>query len=655
VRVRLAEVGAVTALATIVTLLLALPVLRAPAERVFGAEIVGRHYDPFTMMQQFERPLGVGLQAQPLTDLPGALIARVSGGVAAYNWLVLLTFPLAAAAAYLLARHLALSVAAATVVAMAYAFSPFHLAHAAYHPHIAQVQWVPLYLLALWRCLDAATPGAVVALGAAAVAVTLSNFYGGFIAAVITPVAVGAYWASTRGTAAHPVRRLAVTAATLLLIASAGLAAAWAIGSAALPDRTGLAFPRADLFRYSARWWSYLVPPVDHPLLGPAADRVWTAAGVSEGLLEQQVSLGWGLIALALVALSWWFVRSRPVAPLARVPILVIVAIVALVCSLAPERTIGSFTIAAPSAFLYDLVPMFRSYARFGVVVQLMAALLAGIGVDCLWRSGSRRARIAGVALVVIAATEYAAAPATLWRDVLPTSAHRWVMQQAEPMRVLDCVPLTQESASVQWLTGSRVGAQDGLTGDCTEPNLAHKLAAHEYSHVLVRRNTAAGRLLVGAPLPDGLRVAASFTDSRVYAVAAPRPVIYTRTMTGFSPRERDRDWSWRWMGPDGAWIIANTARRPIAATLHLEVSSFHHNRHVTLLLNRKPVQTIVVEPERRTYLIGPLTVPPGAHELGFRPIEAPTVADDVIHNRDRRPLSVAIGSWTWSVDGERR
>ncbi len=77
--------------------------------------------------------------------------------MAAYNWLVLLSFPLSAAAAYLLARHLALSPAGALLAALLFAFSPFHLAHAAYHPHIAQTQWLPLYLLALWRCLDEAT------------------------------------------------------------------------------------------------------------------------------------------------------------------------------------------------------------------------------------------------------------------------------------------------------------------------------------------------------------------------------------------------------------------------------------------------------------------------------------------------------------------
>ena len=169
---RIAEVSLITALAASITVLLALPVLRAPSERVFGAEIVGRHHDPYTVMQQLERPIGIGIYAQPLTDVPGALLARALGGVAAYNWLILISFPLTAAAAYLLARHLLLSPAAATVTALACAFSPFHLAHAAYHPHIAQIQWLPLYLLALWRCLDSPTLGAVAALGAAVVGVT---------------------------------------------------------------------------------------------------------------------------------------------------------------------------------------------------------------------------------------------------------------------------------------------------------------------------------------------------------------------------------------------------------------------------------------------------------------------------------------------------
>src|SRR5688500_4489128 len=103
-----------------------------PSERLFGREVVGRHHDPFTVMAQFAQPITIGAYSQPVTDVTGALRSRVAGPVAAYNWLVLLSFPLSAAAAYLLARHLTLSPVGAAVAALAFAFSPFHLEHAAY-------------------------------------------------------------------------------------------------------------------------------------------------------------------------------------------------------------------------------------------------------------------------------------------------------------------------------------------------------------------------------------------------------------------------------------------------------------------------------------------------------------------------------------------
>src|SRR5688572_23447063 len=292
---RLADVLAVSAAAAVITAVIAAAVLRAPSERIFGMEIVGRHHDPFTVMQQFERPVALGMYSQPVTDITGALLARATGPIAAYNLLVLLSFPLAAATAYLLARHLTLSRYAAAVAALAYAFSPFHLAHAAYHPHIAQTQWIPLYLLALWRCLDAATPAAVAFLGLATLAVTLSNLYGGLIAAVITPVAVAAYWLVMREADRRPTRSLTITVITLVLIAACGLTYVWYTAHAVMANRDAFVAPRRDLFLYSAQLRSYFVPPAAHPWFGGAVQRMWAAAGVRDGLLEQQVYLGWGI------------------------------------------------------------------------------------------------------------------------------------------------------------------------------------------------------------------------------------------------------------------------------------------------------------------------------------------------------------------------
>ena len=290
---RVAEVSALSAFAVALTLVLAAPVLRAPSERIFGMEIAGRHHDPFTVMEQFGRPLTLGVYSQPLTDVPGALIARVAGPVAAYNWLVLLTFPLAAAATYLLARHLELSAAGAALAALAFAFSPFHLSHAAYHPHIAQVQWVPLYFLALWRCLDEATPAAVAFLALAVAGVTLSNFYGGLIAAVVTPAAAGVYWWLTRHRGRRSGRRLAVTAGSLAIIAAVGFACIYA-ARAVVIDLAALAFDARTCFATARSGGAISFRRSRHPWLGGFANASGARPASTVGRLEQQVSLGWG-------------------------------------------------------------------------------------------------------------------------------------------------------------------------------------------------------------------------------------------------------------------------------------------------------------------------------------------------------------------------
>jgi hypothetical protein len=644
------EAIGVSAAALIMTVVIAAPVVRVPSERIFGAEIVGRHHDPFTVMQQFARPMSLGVYLQPVTDLTGAAIARVAGAVAAYNWLVLLTFPLSAAAAYLLARHLALPPPGAMLAALLFAFSPFHLAHAAYHPHIAQTQWLPLYLLALWRCMDRATFSAVAFLTVATAAVTLSNFYGGLIAAVITPIAIGAYWFARARFAPHALQRLGVTAGTLAFLALAGLALVWWAAPGVVRDRAAFAFTREDLSVHSATWWGYLVPPVAHPLLGGLAHRIWFASDVNAGLLEQQVSLGWSVVALGLVGIYGWLVTALPRKHEdTSVPILAAVAIAALVCSLSPERTILGVTVARPSALLYQIVPMFRSYARFGVIVQLMAALLAGIGVSRLLALGTRRARATCAVLVVLAIAEYAVWPPALSRDVLPTAAHRWVMRQTDGLRVLDCEPLTPASSSISWLTNGRIIVPGSpFEHGCTEPQSAARLSAAGFTHVLVR-DTHDRQWLNDHGDAEGFHRQARFADADILAVTPRAPLVFTQQVTGFWPREHDGSSAWRWMGADASWAIVIPTSQP-QIILELELNAFHVRRPLTVDLDGQREQTLDVEQGPHTYRIGPLALTAGRHLLTFHSSARATMADGVLGNGDPRALSFSIGAWKWLV-----
>jgi hypothetical protein len=103
-------------------------------------------------------------------------------------------------------------------------------------------------------------------------------------------------------------------------------------------------------------------------------------------------------------------------------------------------------------------------------------------------------------------------------------------------------------------------------------------------------------------------------------------------------------------MGSDMTWTIVNTGAQPIVGALGIEVSAFNHARQMEMSLDGRPVQTLIVEPSRRMYRIGPLTVAPGDHELVFHPSVPPTLAGEVTHDGDQRRLSFAIGRSNWSL-----
>lgn len=646
-RSSLADTLGVAALATIITLVIAVSVLRAPSDRVFGREIAGRHHDPFTAMEEFARPLTLSVYTQPVTDIEGTLLARAVGPVAAYNGVVLLSFPFAAAAAFLLARHLAVPRAGAAFAALAFAFSPFHLAHAAYHPQVAQVQWIPLYLLALWRCVDRPSAARITALATATIAVTLSNFYGGLIAATLTPVALIAYWLATYSRYPQPARRLLVTLGSLSVMCVAGVAYVAFATPSLIGDRGRLSFPLSDVFLHAARWWSYVMPPVGHPWVGASVMKRWTEAGVSFGIVEHQLYLGIGIVLLAAVAM----IAKRPHAamPRATVAALVAVAAVAFVCSLSPEWTMGALRVPRPSGLIHALAPMFRSVARFGVVVQLMAATLAGVGVSVLIGDHRWSRRLAGVSLMALVAFEYAVAPAALSRDVLPTAAHRWVMEQPGTVQALDCAPVSETSASVPWLSDDRIMLLGGRFDDCSEPpeDLSQKLAAAGITHLVVPARSADAPAFA-AGMPPGFGEGAHFPDGDVLVVRPSPPMIYTGAIVGASPREYDRSRSWRWMMNRSRWTIVNPAAQPIVATLDVELTAFRDPRRLAVQFDDNAPESFVVAPMPGHYRIGPLTVLPGTHELLFHALDAPQPASVVMQTGDTRALSFAFGAWRW-------
>jgi hypothetical protein len=221
-------------------------------------------------------------------------------------------------------------------------------------------------------------------------------------------------------------------------------------------------------------------------------------------------------------------------------------------------------------------------------------------------------------------------------------------LRQNPSARVLDCEPLTAESLSVPWLTNGRIELLGGTFEDCVEPDVAAKLSAAGFTHLLVRDRWER-RWLNGHGPAEGLHVQARFADADILAVTPRQPLVYTQQITGFWPREHNDHATWRWMGADASWMIVTPTARP-RVTLEVDMSAFHVRRPLVVCLDGRREQTLDVEQRPRSYRIGPLALTAGPHRLTFHSTAAPTMAHEVLRNGDRRALSFSMGAWEWSV-----
>jgi hypothetical protein len=304
-------------------------------------------------------------------------------------------------------------------------------------------------------------------------------------------------------------------------------------------------------------------------------------------------------------------------------------------------------------ASLQELLPMFRAYARFGIVVALAVAIAAGVAVDDLLakaQAGSlptRRVALATtVCLLGMTVLEFAPIP---WRarDVLPTRAHRWLTEQGGTVRALDCTRFSVAEQSVPWLLGTHAMEfmRPPFEG-CGDPLLVDRMRVEGITHLIVRK--AYDRDISAAEAAHPLVLLRSYPDSSVYHVPQGVPVV-TRAVEGFYSWEREPELR-RWMGQEGRWTVQNLVGRPVPAMLRVELNAFEHTRTLDVRLADVSIR-IDVFPDRRAYSIGPFVLPTGDSDLAFRSLEPATRPRDVDGSIDSRLLSVMFGVWNWTTD----
>ncbi len=339
---------------------------------------------------------------EPAVDGPQVLLAKMLGEITAFNLHLWLTFPLSAMAMYLLLMELGLGIAASVLGGVLFSLIPYHLAHSV-HLSLASIQWLPLSLYALFRLWNQPSRSSILILAGSILLSFWSTAYYGFLSAVMLPTVI-ILW-----TVFHWGQRTKL----LQFWRQFSLAGALGLGCGLIPyirffqtitSNPSLAFgeryahPIKQWFVHCAKPWDYLLPSVHHPWFGSSVKPFVESHLFGSNVVEQSLYVGWGVLLLAAVAL-WRSFKRRKVHQTSWIIASTLggLALVAAWFSGPPFVPIGAFEIQndtviasralhLPSSLLRHLLPAFRVYARFGIVVGLALIPLSMMGWATLWR-----------------------------------------------------------------------------------------------------------------------------------------------------------------------------------------------------------------------------------------------------------------------------
>lgn len=424
----------------------------------------------------FAYPFGYDTHAvyYPLVDGLIVTLGRAIGPQAAFNVLILLSFPVAGLLMFLLLYYITSSIAAGMLGGFLYAFSPWHIVRSFDQVSLAQIYVLPLFLICviyLWRRRSVV---AALAVSASMLVALFTDLHLGLFCGFILVV-----WGMAAFLSGEPPRVLKrrpfIRRDTLRVIIMAVLAVVLALAVAA-PVMRNLFYKDPAVITetgersiettssYSSRPWNYVVPPAY-----ALAWRWWTDDFVSarlgkSGVHEVTAYPGIVTYALAAVCVFYTFRRRRkrpagnaeeaepsegpasdadavdagdlpedtppdrrtaPSSPerLRRTAVYfgMISAAVAFLLSMPPVFEIGGVQVPTPSIVIRAVAPFFRFYSRWALVFDFSIVILAAIGFVLLAKNLRWSRLTAGVvcfALIALFALDVTIVPPARSRDI---------------------------------------------------------------------------------------------------------------------------------------------------------------------------------------------------------------------------------------------
>jgi len=305
--------------------------------------------------------------------------------IATYNIQILLSFILTGFFTYLLVYNLTKSIISGLISGIIFTFCPQHFMRSWQHLTLSYFQWMPLYLLALFELKNRPSFKRSVLLSLSIFLLAsfeLHYLFFMFIATIL--FAIIYFFNASLNDFVKFIRFLLLggfvslifimiqlyTYMQKMFFSNKGIAAAHNIFNR----------PFEDLFSQSAKLLSYFLPSTEHFIFGGFTSMFIGSPLYGNSLTENNLYLG--IVALTLAFFGWKLHRKETGGGgNFSIKFFLGLAIVSWFLSQPPWWQIFNFKLPMPSFFIYKFLPMFRAYCRFGILLNLSIAVLAGFGI----------------------------------------------------------------------------------------------------------------------------------------------------------------------------------------------------------------------------------------------------------------------------------
>lgn len=394
-------------------------------------------------------------QLQPVYDALFFVPAHAIGEIAAYNLIVLLSFPLTAFATYFLLYYLLNNKVAAFIGGLIFGFCPGAVMQAVGgHLSFAFNMFIPLFLLALFYNREKRNWVSAFLVGLSYALLTLNSLYFGYFTIFIILFflifdffvwreSLTRQWVLNYCCAAFSV-------VVLILPFQYNIIVSQLTASNSSLLKAGRVRDIGSLFAYSARPVEYLLPSIDHPVLGRFVSALSADLLHGSNYFEQTLYLGAVPLVLCVVGFFLWF-RGRAAHDRHEYYLFFTLgALWMLLLSMPPSISCGSLQIPTVSHFMYKIAPMFRVYSRFGILVDLFVACAAAVVMSELSQR-IRKMRYYTILLILfpLLVFEYMSIPPHLAGPIDPPPAvYQWLAKEPGDFIIAEYPMMNSDEAS---------------------------------------------------------------------------------------------------------------------------------------------------------------------------------------------------------------